>query len=84
MAYFEDKDPDASKRMRSMLGPQQVDNQIRQAIQMCWMSLPPERQNPDELEKELRRIFERAVSNLRDDWQSFEFGDRPNPGPSAD
>ena len=74
MAEFDPKDPDARERMRSFFSPQQVDQQIRQAIQFCWMSLPPERQNVDEVEKEIRRIVERAIRNLREDSDSFGMG----------
>jgi hypothetical protein len=85
MAYFESNDPDAMKHMRSMFGPQQVDHQFRQAIQFCWMSLPPDRQNIDELEKEIRRISERALQNLREDWKSFDFETPPSsPPPQLD
>jgi hypothetical protein len=38
------------------------------------MSLPPERQNVDEVEKEIRRIVERAIRNLREDSDSFGMG----------
>lgn len=48
---FDPKDPDAMKRMRAFFSPQQVDHQIRQAIQFCWMALPPEQQNVDDVEK---------------------------------
>jgi hypothetical protein len=74
MAMFDPKDPDAQERMRSFFSPQQVDQQIRQAIQFCWMSLPPERQNVDEVEKQIRRIVERAIRDLREDSDSFGLG----------
>ena len=50
MAYFDGRNPDELARLRQMIGPQQVDNQIRQAIGVCWMMLPPEKQTADELE----------------------------------
>jgi BMFP domain-containing protein YqiC len=65
MEAFDYKDSEAAKRMRSMFGPQQVDQQIRHAIQFCWMALPPEQQNVDEVEKHIRRILERALRDLR-------------------
>jgi hypothetical protein len=64
-------DPDKLKKMHAYFGPQQVDHQIRQAIQFCWMALPPDRQNVDGVEKEVRRIVDRALRDLRDDYQSF-------------
>ena len=35
----------ATEHMRSMFGPQGVDQQIRQAISMCWMMLPDDKKN---------------------------------------
>jgi hypothetical protein len=73
MAYekFEPDDPEASKRMRAFFSPHQVDQQIRQAIQFCWIALPPEKQNVAEVESQIRRIVDRALKDLRDDAASF-------------
>jgi hypothetical protein len=73
---FDPKDPEAMKRLRAFLSPQQVDHQIRQAIQFCWMALPPEQRNVEEVEKQIRRIVERALRDLREDADSFGFGGR--------
>ena len=67
-------DPEGMKAMRGMFGPQQVDQQIRQAIQFCWMALPPDKQNVDEAEKQIRRIVDRALRDLREDSESFGSG----------
>jgi hypothetical protein len=74
MATFESKDPEAEKKLRAMFGPAQVDQQVRQAIQLCWMMLPEDRKNVDELEKQLRRIVERAFQDLREDADAFGLG----------
>lgn len=74
MEEFDPKDPNARKGMRAFFGPQQVDQQIRQAIQFCWMALPPERQNVEEAEKQIRRIVDRALRDLREDADSFGLG----------
>jgi hypothetical protein len=74
MEEFDSKDPDAMKRMRAFFSPQQVDQQIRQAIQFCWMALPPQQQNVEEVEKQIRRIVDRALRNLREDSDSFGLG----------
>jgi hypothetical protein len=76
MAYqeFRGDDPDAMKRMRSFFSPQHVDQEIRQAIQACWMALPPEKQTVDEVEKHIRRIVDRAIRDLREDSTSFGIG----------
>jgi len=33
-------DPDAAARMADFFGPAQVDQTVRQALQICWMALP--------------------------------------------
>jgi len=74
MAAFYFEDPDAGSNMRGMFGPGQVDSLIRQAIQICWIMLPDDKKTVDELEKQLRRIFDRAVANVRDDSDAFGLG----------
>jgi hypothetical protein len=59
------------EEMSEMFGPGHVDSAIRQAIQACWMALPKERRNVAEVEKEIRRLVERALSNLEEDAKSF-------------
>jgi hypothetical protein len=71
---FDPNDPEAMKRMRAFFSPQQVDQEIHQAIQFCWMALPPDKQNVDEVEKQIRRIVERALRDLREDADSFGLG----------
>ncbi|MCI0335368.1 MAG: hypothetical protein L0228_19340 [Planctomycetes bacterium] len=72
---FDENDPDRMRRMSAFFGPQQVDSQIRQAIQFCWMALPPDRQNVEGVEQEIRRIVDRALRDLREDYQSFGLSD---------
>ena len=71
MAAFRSDDPDGPKNMRAMFGPGQVDQSVGQAIQMCWMMLPDDRKTVDELERQLRRIVDRAIRNFRDDFDAF-------------
>jgi hypothetical protein len=59
-----------SPEFRGMMAPN-VDLQIRSAIQTCWMALPGSRRNVDEVEKEIRRVVDRALRDLRDDASSF-------------
>jgi hypothetical protein len=35
------------------------------------MSLPKEKRNVDELERQIRRIFDRALRDAREDFDSF-------------
>ena len=64
---------DPQRAMREMFGPGGVDQQVRQAISTCWMMLPPERRNPEAVAAEVRRVVERALSNLREDAEAFGF-----------
>ena len=59
------------EKMREMFGPGHVDQSVRSAIQACWMALPKERRTVEEVEKEIRRLVERALSNLHEDVASF-------------
>jgi|tagenome__1003787_1003787.scaffolds.fasta_scaffold15512412_1 hypothetical protein len=74
MAAFDANDPDAARRMRELFGPGQLDQLIRQAIQMGWMMLPEGRRTVDELEKQLRRVMDRAFQDLREDAEQFGLG----------
>jgi hypothetical protein len=74
MAMFESNDPDAAKKMRQMFGPGQVDEMIRHAIHISWAMLPEDRQTVDELEKQMRRIMDRAIKDLREDADQFGLG----------
>ncbi|MEX0704873.1 MAG: hypothetical protein WD069_22430 [Planctomycetales bacterium] len=66
---------EAMDQMRNMFGPGHVDQAVRSAIQACWMALPKERRNADEVEKEVRRIVDRALTNYREDAAAFGRGD---------
>jgi len=68
------EDPEEYKHFREFLGPQQVDQLIRHAIQSCWMGLPRGRQNVKEVEKQIRRIVDRALRDLREDASAFSLG----------
>ena len=59
------------EKMAEMFGPGHVDQAVRSAIQACWMALPKERRNVEEVEKEIRRVMERALANSREDAASF-------------
>jgi len=71
MAGFNTDDPESGEKMRAMFGPGQVDQFVRQAIQMCWMVLPDGAKTVDELEKQFRRIVDRAIKDLREDADAF-------------
>lgn len=71
MAIFSSDDPENADRMRAMFGPGQVDQAVRQAIQMCWMMLPEDRKTVDELQRQFQRIVDRAINDLREDAGVF-------------
>ena len=62
---------DPMAHMKDVFGPAHVDQFIRQAISSCWMALPKERRNVDEVERQVRRLVERALANLREDDAAF-------------
>jgi hypothetical protein len=79
-AEFSDKDRmRAMQSMRDMFGPNAVDNAIRQALNICWMCLPAEKKNVEELSVQMRRILERALANAKEDEGTFRLG-----GPTDD
>ena len=57
--------------MQKFFGPTQIDHFIRQAIQFCWMALPKEKRNVDELERQIRRLVDRALRDVREDFDEF-------------
>ena len=73
MAYhkFDPNDEESLDKVRDFLNPSHVDHSVRQAIQMCWMMLPSDRRNVDELERQFRRIVDRALKDLREDGEAF-------------
>lgn len=65
-------DPEAmAKMMRSMHGPQAVDQSMRHAVSICWMMLPDDKKNVDAVEREIRRLLDRVIDDLREDVEAF-------------
>ncbi len=62
---------DPAGRMADLFGPLHIDQTIRQAIQCCWMCLPQERRTCEELERQVRRIVDRAFKDFREDRLAF-------------
>ena len=65
---------DGGEGMRSFMGPGQVDQTIRQAIQMAWMMLPAEKKSIAEVERVVRQLVDRALEDLREDGITFGQG----------
>jgi hypothetical protein len=68
---FSGGEGDDAEHLSDFFGPQQVDLLIRQAFQHCWMALPKDRRTNDELEKQFRRIVDRALKDFREDHEAF-------------
>ena len=69
-------DPEAmAKMMWSMHGPQAVDQSLRHAVRMCWMLLPEDKKNIDAVEREIRRLVDRIVADVREDAAAFGMSD---------
>jgi hypothetical protein len=60
-----------AEKMGDFFGPTHIDQLIRQAVQYCWMALPKERRDPRELEKQIRRLVDRALKDFREDNEAF-------------
>ncbi len=75
MAGFE-LGPNAGEKIKKIFGPDSVDREIRQAMRICWITLPDDRKTVDELEKQIRRLVDRAIKDLREDADAFGLAGR--------
>jgi hypothetical protein len=66
------EDPEkAREQMWDFMGPGQADQMVRHALQTCWMSLPKERRNVDELKRQMTRLVDRAIRDMEEDREVF-------------
>ena len=80
----ESSDPaDAAKMMRDVMGPQAVDQFIRQAVSTCWMMLPEEDKTVEALEREVHRLVDRALKDLKEDMAAFGISETRPKAPST-
>jgi hypothetical protein len=63
---------ESQKMIASMMGPSHVDQTIRMAVNHCWMILPEKKRNVAELEKQCRRILDRALAEFEADRKAFQ------------
>ena len=63
-----DEDQD---KMREFFGAGQVDQMVRHALHTCWMALPPEKRNMDELKRQMERLVDRAIRDWQEDQKEF-------------
>jgi hypothetical protein len=62
---------DSLNQISSVFGPAQIDHMLRQSLQFCWMGLPKHRRTAEEWESQIRRIFERAIRDFKEDLNQF-------------
>lgn len=67
------------RAFRAHFSPSQPDQSVRQALQMCWLTLPAERKTVDEVESQFRRLVDRALKDMRDDYDAFGYDSGVNP-----
>ena len=72
MERIDPSNPEPSEAFREMAASG-IDMSIRQAVSMCWTALPKERRNAEEVEKQIRRLVDRAIRDLREDSSAFGF-----------
>lgn len=67
-----DDDPEEARdQMREFLGPGQVDQMVRHALQSCWMALPNDKRNVAELKRQMTRLIDRAIRDMQEDQEAF-------------
>jgi hypothetical protein len=68
-----EKDIDLRENLEPLIvfGPGHVDQQVRRAIEECWMALPDQRKSLDEVERQMRRLLDRAIRDFKEDAAAF-------------
>jgi ATP-dependent Clp protease ATP-binding subunit ClpC len=56
---------------RPAFSPSDPDQHVRHAIKSIWAVLPEEIRNVNEVERQVRRIVDRALRDFRDDFEEF-------------
>jgi hypothetical protein len=67
---FDESDPKQRERARAFMVPF-VDQQIHQAVQHCWMALPDDKRNVEEVRRQILRLVDRALRDLNEDLEGF-------------
>jgi len=66
------EDPEkAREQMREFMGPGHVDQMVRHALQACWMALPHDKRDVDELKRQMTRLIDRAIRDMEEDQEAF-------------
>jgi len=49
-----------------------VDQMLRAAVYSCWMALPGQERNYDELKRQMNRLIDRVIRDMKEDKEIFE------------
>ena len=60
---------------RPVISPSSPDHVVRGVIKSCWELLPEQIRNVDEVERQVRRIVDRALRDFREDFEEFGTSD---------
>lgn len=60
-----------SDQFRKFFGPDDIDRAVRMTIQVCFLYLPKTKRTPEELERQIHRLVDRALREFREDQQAF-------------
>ncbi len=59
------------KELVDAIGPCSVDSMIREAVKLCWILLPKEARSPEGLRRQILRLVDRALKDMKDDAEAF-------------
>jgi hypothetical protein len=57
--------------MEMFQNPAHLDQTVRQAVQLCWTVIPKDRRTIEELDRQFRRVVERALQDFAEDRSEF-------------
>jgi hypothetical protein len=67
MGFIPSDDSESLERTREFMGPGEVDDMVRQAVQTAWTALAKEKRTLAEVERVVRRLVDRAFEDFRED-----------------
>ena len=68
---FDSSDDENLEQAKAFFSPGTVDQMLRQAIQIAWLSLPKERRTVEQTEAVVRHLVDRALTDFREDGITF-------------
>jgi hypothetical protein len=75
----------ADKAIKEAFTPKGVEQQIKQAVILCWLIQPENQRNYEHVKRDFERAADKVLSDLRADPKVFGVMDLPAcPGPDFD